>query len=78
MGRSDSDDKLAIEARRSMEGDDEATILSLLRDVVRDGVEDKLDFNVRAYGKAWTGEDVPDAIIERLREAGFEVVRTRG
>lgn len=72
-------------ARLSMEGDEEATVLLLLRDVVIAELEDRLDFNVRAYGKAWTGEGedtnflvdaIPGAIIERLRETGHEVVQT--
>lgn len=73
-------------AHASMEGDDEATLLLLLRDVIHDSVEDKLQWNVNAYGKAWTGEgedteflvyDAPGSVLEALHEAGFEV-RRRG
>lgn len=74
-------------ARASMDGDEEATVLLLLRDVIRDSVENKLQWNVNAYGMAWTGEgedteflvyDAPGSVLEALREAGFEVVRARG
>lgn len=74
----------ALKAPIDVSREPEATAASLIKDVVFSCVEDKLDWNVRAYGKAWTGEGedtefivggVGERAIERLRECGLEIGR---
>jgi hypothetical protein len=63
----------------SHESNSEQTMLDAVRDVIVSEVEDRLSWNVRAYGKAWTEEhddtlfivgDSAGLVIERLREIG--------
>jgi hypothetical protein len=67
--------------------DPDRTAAGLIKNVTESVVGDRLSFNVRAYGKAWTGEDadtefvcqgIGEAVIERLRECGLEIRRVAG
>jgi hypothetical protein len=63
----------------SHESHSEQAMLDAVRDVIVSEVEDRLSFNVSAYGKAWTEEhedtrfivgDSARLVVERLREIG--------